>query len=74
MPWPSPGCTGSRSRRSGIFSISGQRSWASTSPWSSPTTRSRTPGWLDQIASMRCSIVLAAFETIWLPVVNQPDF
>ena len=29
---------------------------------------------LDQIASMRCSIVLAAFETIWLPVVNQPDF
>jgi fatty-acyl-CoA synthase len=29
---------------------------------------------LDQIASMRCTIVLAAFETIWLPVVNQPDF
>jgi len=29
---------------------------------------------LDQIASMRCTIVLAAFETIWLPVVNQPGF
>jgi fatty-acyl-CoA synthase len=29
---------------------------------------------LQQIASMRCTIVLAAFETIWLPVVNQPDF
>src|SRR5689334_3127475 len=29
---------------------------------------------LDQIASMHCTIVLAAFETIWLPVVNQPDF
>jgi fatty-acyl-CoA synthase len=29
---------------------------------------------LEQIASMRCTIVLAAFETIWLPVVNQPDF
>ena len=29
---------------------------------------------LDQIESMRCTIVLAAFETIWLPVVNQPDF
>ena len=29
---------------------------------------------LDQIDSMRCTIVLAAFETIWLPVVNQPDF
>ncbi|MGH3174657.1 MAG: AMP-binding protein, partial [Streptosporangiaceae bacterium] len=29
---------------------------------------------LDQIASMRCTIVLAAFETIWLPVVNHPDF
>jgi fatty-acyl-CoA synthase len=29
---------------------------------------------LDQIASLRCTIVLAAFETIWLPVVNQPDF
>ena len=29
---------------------------------------------LDQITSMRCTIVLAAFETIWLPVVNQPDF
>jgi fatty-acyl-CoA synthase len=29
---------------------------------------------LDQIESMRCTIVLAAFETIWLPVVNLPDF
>jgi fatty-acyl-CoA synthase len=29
---------------------------------------------LDQIAALRCTIVLAAFETIWLPVVNQPDF
>jgi fatty-acyl-CoA synthase len=29
---------------------------------------------LDQITSMRCTIVLAAFETIWLPVVNRPDF
>ena len=29
---------------------------------------------LDQIESMRSTIVLAAFETIWLPVVNLPDF
>ena len=29
---------------------------------------------LEQIESMRCTIVLAAFETIWLPVVNLPDF
>lgn len=29
---------------------------------------------LDQIESARCSVVLAAFETIWLPVVNLPDF
>jgi len=29
---------------------------------------------LDQIESMRCTIILAAFETIWLPVVNRPDF
>jgi fatty-acyl-CoA synthase len=29
---------------------------------------------LEQIASWRCTIVLAAFETIWLPVVNLPDF
>jgi fatty-acyl-CoA synthase len=29
---------------------------------------------LEQIASRRCTIVLAAFETIWLPVVDLPDF
>jgi fatty-acyl-CoA synthase len=29
---------------------------------------------LDQIESMHCTIALAAFETIWLPVVNLPDF
>src|SRR5207247_4281368 len=27
---------------------------------------------LDQIAAMRCTIGLAAFETIWLAVVHQP--
>lgn len=29
---------------------------------------------LDQIESLRATIVLAAFETIWLPVVNLPGF
>jgi fatty-acyl-CoA synthase len=29
---------------------------------------------LDQIETLRSTIVLAAFETIWLPVVNLPDF
>jgi fatty-acyl-CoA synthase len=29
---------------------------------------------LDQIEAERCTIVLAAFETIWLPVINLPGF
>jgi fatty-acyl-CoA synthase len=29
---------------------------------------------LDQIESLRATVVLAAFETIWLPVVNLPGF
>ncbi|WP_168200466.1 class I adenylate-forming enzyme family protein [Allokutzneria sp. NRRL B-24872] len=29
---------------------------------------------LDQLESQRCTIALPGFETIWLPVVNQPDF
>jgi fatty-acyl-CoA synthase len=29
---------------------------------------------LDQIESLRCTVALPAFETIWLPVLNSPDF
>ena len=45
MPWPNRVSIASRSRRSGICSISGPPSTASTWPWCSPTTRSATPGW-----------------------------
>ncbi|WP_280275285.1 class I adenylate-forming enzyme family protein [Nocardia wallacei] len=29
---------------------------------------------LDQLERQRCTIALPGFETIWLPVLNQPDF
>ncbi|NUS73393.1 MAG: AMP-binding protein [Corynebacteriales bacterium] len=29
---------------------------------------------LDQLESERCTVALPGFETIWLPVVNHPDF
>jgi fatty-acyl-CoA synthase len=29
---------------------------------------------LDQLEAQRCTIALPGFETIWLPVLNQPDF
>ncbi|MFQ6396365.1 class I adenylate-forming enzyme family protein [Nocardia sp. KC 131] len=29
---------------------------------------------LDQLEAQQCTVALPGFETIWLPVVNQPDF
>ncbi|MHA7650916.1 class I adenylate-forming enzyme family protein [Mycobacterium sp. ML4] len=29
---------------------------------------------LDHLESQRCTVALPGFETIWLPVLNQPDF
>jgi fatty-acyl-CoA synthase len=29
---------------------------------------------LDQLESLRCTIALPGFETIWLPILNSPDF
>ena len=73
---PSQGSTGSRSRRSGTFSISGRRNWASTRPWSSPTTRSLTPAWpngRDFFARGLLAAGLKPGETVGILLPNCAD-